>query len=225
MFTLIGEAAAVAPVKRASAPVRANKSGKKATARKAVARKSVARKRVVRRAVPKFKAYEIAGWPQPVSTLLPSSVVPTAPPPQAYMNCSACTSPLISKAYSLIGIRYRLGGTTPQTGFDCSGFTKYVYQTAAQYALPSSAPQQYKFDAGVPVSKSELEPGDLVFFRTRRGWHVGMFVGEDSFIHAPNRRRTVSVSPLNDAYWRRAFIGARRIPLPELVAAGDATGN
>jgi len=211
LFLVIGVAAAVAPVKRA--PVR----------RAAKTQHKVIRKRSAQ-AAPRFKPYEISGWPE-VAKLMPPPMVPDAPPPQAYMNCSSCTAPLISTAYSLRGIRYRLGGTTPETGFDCSGFTKYVYQTAASYPLPSSAPLQYKFEAGVPVSKSELQPGDLVFFRTRRGWHVGMFVGDDSFIHAPNRRRTVSVSPLNDAYWRNAFIGARRIPLPDQAAAADLSSN
>lgn len=147
----------------------------------------------------------------PLSPLLAPQFPPLAPPPPISGTCFACSDPLLATAYSLLGVRYRSGGTSPETGFDCSGFTRYTYQTSLNVPLPSSAPAQ--FQIGVPVSKDELVPGDLVFFRPRkRGWHVGMYVGGDSFIHAPNRRRTVSVSPLNDPYWRKAFVGARRIP-------------
>jgi cell wall-associated NlpC family hydrolase len=90
--------------------------------------------------------------------------------------------------------------------------------------LPPSAPTQ--FNVGLKVHKEELLPGDLVFFRTRRGWHVGMYVGDDSFIHAPNRRKTVSVSPLfSDAYWSRAYVGARRIEVPQMEMPAEVASN
>jgi cell wall-associated NlpC family hydrolase len=86
-----------------------------------------------------------------------------------------------------------------------------------------------QYRVGFRVERWELEPGDLVFFRPRRGWHVGMYVGNDSFIHAPNRRKAVRVSPLfSDPYWRRAFVGARRIVVPEPVQtllSDDLAGN
>lgn len=147
----------------------------------------------------------------PLSPLVAPQFPPMAPPPPIPGTCFNCSDPLLATAYSLLGVRYRLGGSSPEYGFDCSGFTRYTYQMSLNVPLPSSAPAQ--FQVGVPVDKNELVPGDLVFFRPRkRGWHVGMYVGDDSFIHAPNRRRTVSVSPLNDPYWRNAYVGARRIP-------------
>lgn len=173
--------------------------------------------------VPAFKPFELAGWPQ-LANLVPQPAEAFPPPPDLPKNCPLCETQLLSTAYSLIGTRYRLGGTTPESGFDCSGFVKYVYQMNFPVDLPPSAPLQYK--VGMKVDKEELEPGDLVFFRTRRGWHVGMYVGEDSFIHAPNRRKTVSVSPLfSDAYWRRAFVGARRIEVPAADQSAEFASN
>lgn len=173
--------------------------------------------------VPAFQPFELAGWPQ-LESLLPPPTQAFPPPPDLPKNCTLCETQLLSTAYSLIGTRYRLGGTRPETGFDCSGFVKYVYQMNFPVQLPPSAPMQY--NVGMKVTRDELEPGDLVFFRTRRGWHVGMYVGDDSFIHAPNRRKTVSVSPLfSDAYWRRAFVGARRIEVPTLESASEVSSN
>jgi cell wall-associated NlpC family hydrolase len=173
--------------------------------------------------VPAFKPFELAGWPQ-LASLAPAPAQAFPPPPDLPRNCPLCETQLLSTAYSLIGTRYRPGGTTPETGFDCSGFVKYVYQMNFPVDLPPSAPLQYQ--AGMKVDKEELEPGDLVFFRTRRGWHVGMYVGQDSFIHAPNHRKTVSVSPLfSDAYWRRAFVGARRIEVPAPDQSAELASN
>lgn len=146
--------------------------------------------------------------------------IPTYPPaPPIPGTCVQCTKPLLATAYSLIGTPYRWGGHSPDYGFDCSGFVRYVYQSNYSMALPTSAPAQ--FHIGVPVEKSELMPGDLVFFHhRRRGWHVGMYVGGGSFIHAPNRRKRVMVTPLSDPYFSVTYVGARRIPLAELEAVG-----
>ena len=162
----------------------------------------------------------------------PAPMAPPAlgePPPAPPLpgNCRVCETWLLASAYEQIGIRYRLGGTRPDTGFDCSGLVRYLYERNFQVSLPQTAPQQFQY--GLRVEKWELEPGDLVFFRTRRGWHVGMYVGDDSFIHAPNRRKTVRVSPLfSDPYWRRAYVGARRVLVPEqpmMLAAEEAASN
>ena len=156
--------------------------------------------------------------------LIPSYVPSDVPPPPVPGTCARCAAPLLSTAYSLIGTPYRRGGSSPSYGFDCSGFTRYVYQSSLELQLPSSAPAQ--FLVGVPIAKSELIPGDLVFFRHRvRGWHVGMYVGDDSFIHAPNHRRTVSVSPLTDPYWSATYVGARRIPLAGLSSTPLSTNE
>ena len=197
-------------VSKAVAKHASAKAGRKSTARRP-GRKRGAR---VRRAVvtpATQKPNQLLVDVPPISWLVALQFPPMAPPPPIAGTCFNCSDPLLATAYSLLGVRYRLGGTSPESGFDCSGFTRYTYQTSLNVPLPSSAPAQ--FQVGVAVDKSELVPGDLVFFRPRkRGWHVGMYVGDDSFIHAPNRRRTVSVTPLSAPYWRSAYIGARRIP-------------
>jgi cell wall-associated NlpC family hydrolase len=161
--------------------------------------------------------------PSPLALLpqMPSYLLP--PPPEPYRapgQCEQCANRLLMTAYSLIGTRYRYGGSSPTQGFDCSGFTRYVYQTNFPLTLPPSAPAQ--FNVGIKLGKEELQPGDLVFFRHRyRGWHVGMYVGDGSFIHAPNHRLKVMVTPLDSPYFRTTYVGARRIPLAEQASAGN----
>ncbi|GIU80736.1 MAG: hypothetical protein KatS3mg005_3974 [Bryobacteraceae bacterium] len=200
-----------------------------AAKRPAAARKSgaSARRRAAQPKEPQFEPYVIQNWPPEAVAALPTVWREVPPPPPLPGNCRVCETWLLATAYQQIGIRYRLGGTRPETGFDCSGLMKYLFETNFSIALPPTAPQQFQY--GLRVEKWELEPGDLVFFRTRRGWHVGMYVGDDSFIHAPNRRKTVRVSPLfSDPYWRRAYVGARRVLVPEqpmMLAAEEATSN
>ena len=123
---------------------------------------------------------------------------------------------VLAEAFSLIGVPYRRGGSTPDTGFDCSGFVRYVYRSAG-VDLPRSAVTQ--FAIGQDTGREDLQTGDLVFFRSRRGWHVGIYSGAGNFIHAPNSRDRVKVTPLDEPYYARAYLGARRIfpsaPPPE----------
>ncbi|MCX7605332.1 MAG: C40 family peptidase [Bryobacteraceae bacterium] len=212
------KAAAAKPAGRVRAAVR--KAGAKRSAR--------ARRRGADRAEPQFQPYVIQNWPEAALERMPRVLAELPPPPDLPSPCRLCETRLLATAYELIGTRYRLGGTRPETGFDCSGFVRYLYEQNFSLALPPSAPLQYQ--VGFRVEPWELEPGDLVFFRTRRGWHVGMYVGNDAFIHAPNRRKTVRISPLfSDPYWRRAFVGARRIPVPQpagtLLADDFASNN
>lgn len=193
----------------------AKRPASKAVRPAVVRHRSVTRHRAPKRALATPSAYQKKNPLDGVTlglNLIPSYVPTDVPPPPVPGTCARCAAPLLSTAYSLIGTPYRRGGSSPSYGFDCSGFTRYVYQNSLELQLPSSAPAQ--FQVGVPVAKSELIPGDLVFFRHRvRGWHVGMYVGDDSFIHAPNRRRTVSISPLSAPYWSTTYVGARRIPV------------
>lgn len=118
--------------------------------------------------------------------------------------------PLISYALSLQGIPYRYGKETPREGFDCSGFVKHVYGTQG-IRLPRTV-REMAF-ALPPVSKYDIKSGDLVFFNTsgKTYSHVGIFIKEDKFIHAPSRRTGhVLVSSLNNGYWRKRFVGVRR---------------
>jgi cell wall-associated NlpC family hydrolase len=118
--------------------------------------------------------------------------------------------PLIQYALSLQGIPYRYGKETPQEGFDCSGFVKHVYGTQGIH-LPRTVREMAL--ALPPVSKYDIRTGDLVFFNTsgKTYSHVGIFIKEDKFIHAPSRRTGhVLVSSLNNGYWRKRFVGVRR---------------
>lgn len=121
-------------------------------------------------------------------------------------------SSVVRTALSLRGAPYAWGGTTPQ-GFDCSGFTHYVY---AQHgvSLPRVAARQYR--VGEAVSARELRPGDLVFFSTIAPGpsHVGVALGDGRFVHAPSERGAVRVEDLGASYWRRRYLGARRITPP-----------
>ncbi|SEF90010.1 NlpC/P60 family protein [Caloramator fervidus] len=116
---------------------------------------------------------------------------------------------LVSYATRFLGTRYRYSGQTP-FGFDCSGFTSYVYRCFG-YNIPHSSKEQYKI--GVRVSKSQLLPGDLVFFNTNRKGisHVGIYIGNGKFIHASSGKGYVTITSLNDSYYLKRYVGAVRV--------------
>ncbi|HEV2219464.1 MAG TPA: C40 family peptidase [Casimicrobiaceae bacterium] len=124
-------------------------------------------------------------------------------------------------ALSLVGVDYRYGGDTPERGLDCSGLIKYVFQQATGVTLPRTARELARI--GAHVRRSELAPGDLVFFNTRRSAfsHVGIYLGDGRFIHAPSRGGEVGVAQLSSSYWRERYDGARRLVgvLPSLMPA------
>ncbi|MDD5389064.1 MAG: C40 family peptidase [Gallionellaceae bacterium] len=120
------------------------------------------------------------------------------------------------KALSMIGTPYKFGSNNPEKGLDCSGFVKYVYKETADVSLPRSAKDMSH--EGEAVAKEELEPGDLVFFNTRKrpNSHVGIYAGNGEFVHASSTRsKQVTVSRLDQSYWAKRFNGARRV-LPDL---------
>jgi cell wall-associated NlpC family hydrolase len=121
------------------------------------------------------------------------------------------TQDLLATALASIGVKYRRGASDPAVGFDCSGFVRHVYKQAMGLLLPHNA---YSMSLqGKPVAMAELKPGDLVFFNTlkRQFSHVGIYLGDDRFIHAPNHGKSVEVDKLSDSYWSRHFTGGRRI--------------
>jgi len=128
---------------------------------------------------------------------------------------------LSSAALDLIGIRYNWGGNTPQTGLDCSGLVRYVFQQVTGVTLPRTAKDMSRL--GTEVAVADLQPGDLVFFNTRRFAfsHVGIYLGDNQFVHAPRRGREVEVATLDSSFWKRRFDGARRMAgiLPSLLPA------
>lgn len=121
------------------------------------------------------------------------------------------TQELILQALTLIGVNYRYGGKSPETGLDCSGLVRYVFSQSMQMALPHNALAISKM--GNTVDREALKPGDLVFFNTlrRQFSHVGIYMGDDLFIHAPSSGGGVSVVNMRDKYWQKRYNGARRI--------------
>ena len=126
---------------------------------------------------------------------------------------SAQVRELALHALSLVGIPYRFGGTSPDSGFDCSGLVFYVYQRGMGLALPRDT--QRLSEVGASVLAEELEPGDLVFFNTtgRAYSHVGIYLGEGRFIHAPTTGGTVQLVDIRHRYWQLRYDGARRLAL------------
>jgi cell wall-associated NlpC family hydrolase len=127
-------------------------------------------------------------------------------------------------ALGLIGVDYRFGGTTPERGLDCSGLVRYVFQQVTGVMLPRTSQEISHLGEKIPVA--ELMPGDLVFFNTRRFQfsHVGIYLGEDRFIHAPRQGGEVEIVTLSKGYWQRHFDGARRLvgALPSLIPSAHA---
>lgn len=118
----------------------------------------------------------------------------------------------ILKALSMLGTPYKFGGSNPDQGMDCSGFVKHVYKETADLTLPRSARDMSSL--GESVAKSDLKPGDLVFFNTRRqpNSHVGIYKGNGEFVHASStRHKAVTVSRMDQKYWASRFNGARRV--------------
>jgi cell wall-associated NlpC family hydrolase len=130
-------------------------------------------------------------------------------------------SEMVITAMNFLGVPYRRGGNTPDEGFDCSGFTRHIFEHSLGLVLPRRADQQARDEQLRQVKKTELEPGDLVFFNTmRRAFsHVGIYVGDGKFIHAPRTGAEVRVEDMGASYWSRRFNGARRAPLPDPTPA------
>ncbi|HEY0664968.1 MAG TPA: C40 family peptidase [Gallionella sp.] len=116
-----------------------------------------------------------------------------------------------SYAESLVGTPYKYGGNSPDIGFDCSGYVGHVFERTAGLSLPHNARQISQH--GNPVSPSQLRPGDLVFYDTNRHSysHVGIYLGNDRFIHAPSSGGRVRIEDMNLAYWKKHYNGARRL--------------
>ena len=134
------------------------------------------------------------------------------------------TSDLVVHALGFIGVPYRRGGNSADTGFDCSGFVRATYNQTIGLVLPRRAEEQAA--ATQPVARGEMKPGDLVFFNTmRRAFsHVGIYMGDGKFIHSPKPGAQVRVEDLGGSYWQRRFNGARRVEAMQgdgAAAAGE----
>lgn len=114
-------------------------------------------------------------------------------------------------ALSFLGVKYRMGGTTPTTGFDCSGLVSYAAEKSLGLKLPRTSADLAK--AGESIKQTELQKGDLVFFNTlgRRFSHVGIYLGEGKFVHSPRTGSVVRVESMHTNYWKKRYNGARRL--------------
>lgn len=135
---------------------------------------------------------------------------------------SEMASEMVMTAMNFLGVPYRRGGDSADEGFDCSGFTRHVFENSLGLLLPRRADQQAQDSNLAKVQREQLRPGDLVFFNTMRQAfsHVGIYVGEGRFIHSPRAGGEVRIEDMRQAYWAKRFNGARRA---DLVAADTGT--
>ncbi|HEX7932481.1 MAG TPA: C40 family peptidase, partial [Paraburkholderia sp.] len=162
-----------------------------------------------------------AGAPQKTSSRSGSSVVVAngayrAPPPgfPNFVDHSIGREEISIQAMSLVGVPYRWGGNTPDSGFDCSGLVHYVVARAASVNLPRTTADMS--GRGKSVEPDEIAPGDLIFFNTtgRAHSHVGIYVGKLRFVNAPSTGGTVRLDYLTNPYWAKRFDGIRRVAGP-----------
>jgi len=159
---------------------------------------------------------------------------PEARPASLLRQVHDRASRLTVAAMDLIGVRYRRGGASMDTGFDCSGFTRHVFEMSLGLVLPRRVDDQATATGLVTVRREDLRPGDLVFFNTlkRTFSHVGIYVGDNRFIHSPRSGSSVRTEDMSFAYWAKRFTGARRIeaklsvePALDLPAAPAGVGG
>ncbi|WP_276574008.1 C40 family peptidase [Limnobaculum eriocheiris] len=131
---------------------------------------------------------------------------------------------VIANLMKQLGKPYHYGGTSPRTGFDCSGLVNYAYRDHLKSMLPRTANNMFHMSAeqALEIEKEQLHSGDLVFFRTHsrsRGYadHVGVYLGDGEFIQAPRTGKDIQISRLDEDYWQEHYIGARRVLLPAAV--------
>lgn len=131
-------------------------------------------------------------------------------------SAAAYRAAAAKEALVKVGIHYRYGGMSPEQGFDCSGLVAYVFERAWGVSLPRSTSEQRSL--GRAVKRANLEPGDLVFYNTRNRpySHVGIYLGDGIFVHAPRRGQRVRLENIDNPYWRAHFDGARRLNPPSL---------
>jgi cell wall-associated NlpC family hydrolase len=122
-------------------------------------------------------------------------------------------SDMVLAAMNFLGVPYRRGGNSAESGFDCSGFTRHIFEMSLGLVLPRRADDQANAPGLFAITKAELKPGDLVFFNTLRRTfsHVGIYVGDGKFIHSPRTGQEVRIEDMRMAYWQQRFTGARRV--------------
>lgn len=147
--------------------------------------------------------------------LLPSPAPAAHLANQVKGKASDLAADLVISAMEFLGVPYRMGGNSASEGFDCSGFTRHIFEHSLGLILPRRAVEQANSAGLQRVEREDLKPGDLVFFNTlRRSFsHVGIYIGNDKFIHSPRAGGQVRVEDMRMAYWQKRFDGARRAPV------------
>jgi cell wall-associated NlpC family hydrolase len=145
--------------------------------------------------------------PRQISRNVDADEVPITSPPDRVNRAEE----LVFYALAFLDVKYRYGGTEPDTGWDCSGFVSHVFKNAIGVTLPRTSAAMS--ERGQSIGRAELQPGDLVFFNTlKRAYsHVGIYIGENRFVHAPSRGKSVQISVIDARYWAQRFDGGRRI--------------
>lgn len=137
-------------------------------------------------------------------------------------NSNDAIGNMLLQSVSLMGIAYKWGGNTPDTGMDCSGFVRYVFKKSLGINLPRTAAQMAK--VGRRIEREDLEPGDLIFFNTNRGsnMHIGIYLGSNKFIQSPRTGENIQISELA-GYWAKHFNGAKRVVQEDQDSDGQTT--
>ncbi len=166
-----------------------------------------------------FFCQPAAAW----DSMAPWDMVPVAPAASVetpartghYRPLSQDATEIAMHAMGLLGIQYKYGGNSPESGLDCSGLVNHVFREAWGAALPRTSVELSR--VGTQVEKHDLQPGDLVFFNTLRRTfsHVGIYLGDSKFIHAPSSGGKVRIESMNVSYWKKRFNGARRVDNPQ----------
>ena len=134
---------------------------------------------------------------------------------------------LVLTALNSVGVHYVRGGTSEEHGFDCSGFTRYVFENSLGLMLPRRVDEQAHAPGLVAVKREDLQPGDLVFFNTfkRTFSHVGIYIGDNRFVHAPRPGGEVRTEDMGYAYWKKRYTGARRAEIAVQAQAPSASAD
>lgn len=138
-------------------------------------------------------------------------IEPRSEQPTFFQRYTGGVQDLIIKGLEFVGVRYVRGGSNPDSGLDCSGFVRYVFQDSVGMVLPRTAKEMSQ--VGQQVAENDLKPGDLVFFNTmRRAFsHVGIYLGNNQFVHSPRPGGEVRVEDMRQSYWIARYNGARRV--------------